>query len=220
MISTKPFCKSEPKKAKVLVIGHDPCLQKSSTQAEYAFFADYYFRPIPKQRNELAKYRLAETVFCYIAYLTTHKYTADQLILTNLCNNMSPRAPKGKTVLILEEEAQAGINELRGILKQSKVEVIFAMSQQVNYWLQKLNFYSPVPAFLKGAEPKEIGMNKIAPYYEPQHKGVFNLICGKCYIMSHHKLYPILHAKNWPLKGSFAVTYGKSYENCVNELKT
>lgn len=220
MMSTKPFYKFEPEREKVLVIGHDPRLQTSNTQAEYAFFADYYFRPIPKQKNDLTKYRFAESVFSYIAFLTSHKYTADQLILTNLCNNVLPHAPKGKTVLIPEKEAQAGINELRGILQKNKVVLIFAMSQQVNYWLQKLNFYSPVAEFLMGAQPKEIGMNNKVPYYEPQHKGVFKLICGKCYFVSNRRLYPILHAKNWPLEGAFAATYGKTYESCVNELET
>lgn len=57
----KPF--GDLKTAKVLVIGHDPRLQKSNTIAEYCFFADYFFRPLPKSPSELRKYKLAESLF-------------------------------------------------------------------------------------------------------------------------------------------------------------
>ena len=81
---TKPFCNGELASARVLVIGRDPRLQRSDTLARYAFFGDYYFRPVPRQRNELAKYQLAEAVFSYVAHLASHRYTADQTVLTNL----------------------------------------------------------------------------------------------------------------------------------------
>ena len=50
-------------KAKILVIGHDPGLQRSSTIADYCFFADYYFRPKPSHASELSKYKLDESLF-------------------------------------------------------------------------------------------------------------------------------------------------------------
>lgn len=74
---TEPFCAMAVTEAEVLVIGHDPRLQHSKTQAECAFFADYYFKPIPRQRSELAKYRLAQAVFDYIGMLTSHKVCPD-----------------------------------------------------------------------------------------------------------------------------------------------
>jgi len=77
-MQTKHFCAGDLSKARVLVIGHDPRLQKSETQAEYALFANYFFKSTPTYRGDPAKYRLAEAVFKYISYLTSNKYVADQ----------------------------------------------------------------------------------------------------------------------------------------------
>ena len=119
-MQTKPFCAGGLDKARVLVIGHDPRLQTSDTQAECAFFADYFFGPKPSRSNEAAKYRLAEAAFHYIGQLTGNRYPADQLALTNLCNRGLPHAPAGKTVLIPAQEAQTGIQAVNGILGQSR----------------------------------------------------------------------------------------------------
>lgn len=222
-MQTAYFCAGDIKKAKVLVIGHDPRLQKANTLAGNAFFADYYFRPIPTQRSERAKYELAEAVFSYISYLTSNKYSADQIVLTNLCNSALPHAPKGRIVFIPEEKARQGINEIHDILNGSDIEIIFAMSLQVNYWLQRLGFYPAVDEFLSEAEPKKGGMTSEPPYYESTRGRVkpFTRICGKQYLTSdRRRLFPILHVKNWPLQGSFAKTYGKSIEACVNALKS
>lgn len=218
-MQTNPFCAGDLSKARVLVIGHDPRLQESNTQAEYAFFADYFFRPIPTRKSELAKYHLAEAAFSYIGHLTSYKYPADQLVLTNLCNVGLPHAPAGKMVLIPEQEAQTGINAIHNLLNQSNIEIIFAMSAQVNYWLQKLGFYPSVSDFLNKAEPKPKGISNKPPYYEPQQSKAFQLICGQCYTDGSRKVFPILHVKNWPLRGAFAKAYSKAYENCVNQLK-
>ena len=119
-MQTAQFCAGDIKKAKVLVIGHDPRLRETNTLASNAFFADYYFRSIPTQRSERAKYNLAEAVFGYIGYLTSYKYSADQIVLTNLCNFALPHAPKGKTVFIPEEKARQGINEINDMLKRRR----------------------------------------------------------------------------------------------------
>lgn len=216
---TKHFCAGDLSKAKVLVIGHDPRLKESKTQAEYAFFADYFFRPKPLQKSKLAKYKLAEAVFSYICFLTSYKYPANQLVLTNLCNVGLPHAPKGKTVLIPEQEAQVGIKAIRGLLSQSRIEIIFAMSEQVNYWLQKLGFYPYVTDFLNKSEPKTKGISNKPPYYEPQQSKAFQIICGHCYTDNSRKVLPILHVKNWPLRGLFAKAYSKAYDNCINQFK-
>ena len=218
-METKPFCAGELADAKVMVIGHDPRLQRSNTQAQYAFFGDYYFRPIPRQRSELAKYRLAEKVFSCAAHMTSHRYTAEQLVLTNLCNKMLPRPPAKRTVLIPQEEAQEGIAAIRDILAHSQVELIFAMSEQVNYWLQRLGFYAPVPEFLRRAEPAPRGLLHEPPYYTPKQGSAFQLICGRRYTVGDAHLVPILHVKNWPLRGRFKRAYAQAYERLINGLK-
>lgn len=203
-----------------MVIGHDPRLQKSHKLASNAFFADYYFKPIPTQGSERAKYDLATAVYSYIGYLTSHRYSVDQLVLTNLCNAALPHSPKGKIVYIPEEQACAGIEEINEILTMSDVEIIFAMSQQVNYWLQKLGFYPAVDVFLSSAEPKQKGVNNNPPYYEPKKGRAFTLVCGKQFVTrDYRKVFPILHVKNWPLRGAFTKAYRKTIEQCVNALK-
>jgi hypothetical protein len=219
-MQTSHFCAGDISKSKILIIGHDPRLQESNTLAETAFFANYYFKPIPTQGNKRAKYKLAEAVFDYVSHLTSHKYSADQIVLTNLCNVPLPHSPKNKTVYISEENARQGINAISDILNQSDLEIIFAMSVQVNYWLQKLDFYPTVKEFISSAEPKKKGVTHEPPYYEQSQGRAFTYICGKQYTTHDgRRVFPILHIKNWPLRGSFAKTYSKSYETCINLLK-
>lgn len=180
MSETKVF--GDRSKARVLVIGHDPRLQGSNTVAEYCFFADYYFRPIPVKKSELAKYKLGESLFSYIAWLTSNKYSANELLITNLCNRALKRYPsaKGKTVLIPEEYAQEGLATINDILKSSRIELILAMAQQVNYLLQKLGFYSSTENYLEKSRPKEKAAS--SGYYEPVGSSPFLGVCGNRYL--------------------------------------
>lgn len=207
------------KTAKILAIGHDPRLQTSDTIAEYCFFADYFFKPIPPKKSERKKYQLASTLFDYIMHLTNHQYTADQLYITNLCNEALDHAPTGKMVLIPEKIAKLGVADISNILEGSKIQLIFAMSQQVNYWLQKFELYSSGDDFMEGARPKKKGLESNPPYYEPKNSD-FKQICGNIYTVSDkYKLVPILHAKNWPLNKKFAPVYQECVDRCVNGLK-
>lgn len=215
---TKPFCAGDLANARVLVIGHDPRLQVSDTLAQYAFFADYFFRSRPNQRSEAAKYDLAKATFGYIGELTSNRYSADQLLLTNLCNVGLPHAPNKKTVLIPEERAKEGIDAIRSLLEQSPVEIVFAMSLRVNYWLQKLGFYPSVGDFLRKAAPKASGLSSKSPYYEPQQSRAFQLICGRSCAADGREVIPILHVKQWPLKPRFVAAYGQAYEDCIRHL--
>jgi len=214
----KPWGKLQ--QAKVLIIGHDARLQNSETLANYAFFADYFFNPIPDRPSERAKYNLAANLFSYVGYLTSYKYTAEQYFLTNLCNEELSHSPKGKTVYIPENKAEKGIADIKKILESSEIEMIFAMSQQVNYWLHYFGFYDSESNFFSLAEPKKTGINSSLPYYAPKGKSAFLKICGKKYnALGKYQIYPILHVKNWPLKGAFKETYEKSYIECQNQLK-
>lgn len=215
-METQMFCAGDSRLARVLVIGHDPRLQESGTQAHYAFFGHYLRQPLSE--SELTKYNLAAAVYSYIGYLTRFRYTADQIILTNLCNRGLPHAPWGKIVLIPEECAIAGIHAIREILEGSNIQIIFAMSEQVNYWLQKLGFYTAVPEFLDAAEPTSDGINHVPPYYEPKRPRAFTLICGERFSSQNWRLYPILHVKSWPLKEAFIRAYRQAYVHCINDL--
>lgn len=207
--ATLPF--GNPATAKVLLIGHDPRLQKSDTIAEYALYADYYFR-FPEASTygpHKAKYGLAKKAFDYVAWLTCDRYTADQVLVTNLCNVTLPHAPKGRIVYIPEQQARDGIAAIREPVSQGHLDVIFAMSQQVNYWLMALGFCEPDVAYLRAAAPKAKGVDKVPPYYEPAKPSAFKLICGRRFLVDGRvPLIPVPHVKNYPLNKSFAAAYG------------
>lgn len=212
-MQTLPF--GDPKTARVLVIGHDPRLQESDTVAAYAFFADYFFRSEPTSGSEKRKYGLANSVFSCINHLTAGKFGQEEFLITNLCNEVLPRAPKGKTVYIPESKATEGLASIRQLLSGSDVEVIFAMSLQVNYWLQKLNFYQQDCRFLEMAAPRVAGCQGSMPFYSPTKQKAFQLVCGRENLADgKFRLFPILHAKQWPLKGAVQLAYGGAYDAC------
>lgn len=217
-MKTKPW--GNLTKVKILVIGHDPRLRQSDTVAGYSFFSDYFFKPIPTKPSELSKYKLAEQLFSYIMNLCNFRYTIEQIYVTNLCNTPLPHAPKGKTVFIPQNEAINGLNSIKKILNSADIEILFPMSQQVNYWLQKLCFYQSSSNFLNLSEPKLKGINNMPPYYEPSKPSAFKLICGKQFKFKNNLiLFPILHVKNWPLRGRFKETYESCYRGCINQIK-
>jgi len=186
---------------KVLLIGHDPRLQLSDTIANYALFSDYYFGDKPKNGSEKRKFELAAKSFEQVLEITNHRYKAEEIYVTNLCNESLPHAPKGKTVLIPESIANKGFERITSIICQhSTIEYIFPMSQQVNYWLQFFGLYQTNTDYLAKAKPKEKGINNDPPYYEAvkQSDHPFLEICGVVYhLNTGQKLIPILHTKQY-----------------------
>jgi hypothetical protein len=218
-MNSQPFCAGPLREARVLVIGHDPRLRRSDTRAGYAFFGDYHFRPPPPQKSELRKRELASAVYDYIGYLTSGLYRPEEIILTNLCNQPLPHAPRGKVVYIPEQVAAAGIDDIRQLIASSKAELIFAMSQQVNYWLQALDFYSPIPAYLERAAPAERGRLNQPPYYQPRKDHAFPLICGQLHEAAGCRLFPIPHVRSWPLNGAFSAAYSQPLARCAELIR-
>lgn len=213
-MKTKDWKPSKP--ALALVIGHDPGLQKSETQASYALFADYYFKPLPSIPSEKSKYGLTKSTFDQIAYLSNNQIDPKSIYITNLCNDSLTYAPTGKTVLIPESKAKQGISKILQIINDNpSIEYIFPMSLQVNYWLQKLGFYESNTDFVTLTEPKEKGIKNVKPYFSPRKPKTFQLICGNMYNTSVNekvRVIPILHAKNYPLNGRFIEAYSEPYE--------
>jgi len=204
--------------ARALLIGHDPRLQSSNTIAEYALFADYFFRPEPKGGPELRKFGLAKSTFEQIIYLTNALIKSGQVYVTNLCNDSLPPAPNKKTVFIPEKKARGGLTNIQTILKNyPTINYVFPMSLQVNYWLQKLNFYRSQDDFLEKTEPKKRGIENDRPFFEPGNSRTFMKICGNQYkvVNGRQIVIPILHPKNFPLKGRFA-GYNKCYQNVIS----
>ena len=219
-MATLPFPETPSGKSRVLVIGHDPRLRDSDALANHAFFADLFFKPIPARGSELAKYGLAKAIYSYIGELTSYRYTASQMVLTNLCNDHLPHAPKGRVVLIHEAEAKRGLADIRRLISLARFELVFAMSEQVNYWLHALGFCVSRGGFLLKSAPKERGVQHNPPYYEPKEPRAFQSIA----YLRHETtagipVYPIVHVRSWPLRGPFQKAYGRQYANCISELK-
>jgi hypothetical protein len=217
-VPAKPFCQAGLDQARVLVIGHDPRLQRTDTQADCALFGDDYSRPEPACRSEHRKYGLAKAAFSCVAFLTGGRYPPEQIALTNLFNGALQRPPTRRRVLISESAARAGLSQVQGLLAFVQVELILPMSQQVNYWLQKLGFYGPVPEFLSASEPARAGVMHDPPFYRPRRDRAFRLIYGNLYSGAHCTVVPILHVKQWPLRGRFRMAYADAYDRCRREL--
>jgi hypothetical protein len=82
-------------------------------------------------------------------------------------------------VYIPSEKAIEGLDSIKKILKEyPTIEYIFPISLQVNYWLQKLGFYTSEDSFLVKSEPIETGIQYDRPYFEPKNSKTFLLICG------------------------------------------
>ena len=220
-LSTLPYPSEPSADSRVLVIVNDPRLRRSETLAQHAFFADYFFGRIPTKRSELAKYDLARAIYAYVGELTSYGYRASELLVTNLCNAHLPHAPKGRVVLIPIEQARDGLAEVKKLLQKARVEVIFAMSEQVNYWLHALHFCVPRSDFLQRAEPKARGLDSRAPYYEPKIPKAFQQIAFRRHdTEAGIPLYPTVHVRSWPFRGPFLKAYGRLYADCISELKS
>jgi len=202
---------------RALLIGHDPRLQQSDTQAEYVLFANYFFDKSIKDRSFKSKYGLAASAFNQITHITNGKIKPEEICITNLCNSALPHAPKGKTVYIPEDKALEGFENIKRIISENaSIEYVFIMSLQVNYWLQKLGLYDSKDGFAEKSSPKTNGILHEPPYYEPKGKSPFLMICGNRYHVSGGKqvVIPILHAKCFPLNNHFKA-YEPAYERII-----
>lgn len=207
---------------RALLIGHDPRLQQSDTQAEYVLFANYYFDKTIKDRTFKNKYGLAASAFNQINHITNGKIKPEEIYITNLCNSALPHAPNRKTVYIPENKAIAGAENIKKVIRENpSIEYIFPMSLQVNYWLQKLGLYQSIIEFVAESTPKTIGIQNEPPYYEPVGKSPFLMICGNKYQVAGgtQTVIPILHAKCFPLNKRLNA-YEPAYERIRNYFKS
>lgn len=213
-----------PKLPKVLLIGHDPRLRNSSTIAEYALFADYHFSEHKNGKARKSKERFADLAYEQLRDLTGGKaFSDEEVYVTNLCNEELPNhLPKKGTVYIPRKEAVVGVKHIEQILNDyPSIQYVFPMSQQVNYWLQELGFYtSQNSEFLEDAIPKETGVVNVPPYYEPRKGKAFLKICGKVFkpnspeLAERVSIFPILHCRCYPLGERF-----KAYKDCYDEIR-
>jgi len=203
--------------AKVLVIGEDSNLQWSDTVTKVAMFADYFFKEFPEDHGERSRNVESQDLFRHIAYVTNNKIKNTEIYITNLCNEYLTPAPKGKRVLIPEEQAIKGIQHIEKILQENPTIVyILVMSLQSNYWLQKLGFYGENnEKFIYDAQPRKKGLeNRDSPFYQPVVGKSFRNIIGNIYNAKDNsvKVIPILDHNSFPLSDRDYKLFGEAYD--------
>lgn len=218
MRTVRPF--GDVNTATILVIGHDPRLQRSQAEAEGAFFFDYLARPRPTSRSEARKYDLAQAVWCYVGELAGHDVPFEDLYVTNLCNEFLAHVPGSGTVLIPNAQAQRGVEQIAHTVAVGHFRVILPMAVQTFYHLCRLGFIDEdselVAHFIHAARPRPDRAKQ--GIYQRSGKAPFLTMCGRRF---HHRgvpVVPIVHVKQWPLKPE-AVRYTEPMEQARREIQ-
>lgn len=200
MSSVKPFGSLDS--ANILVIGHDPRLQRSRAEASVHLFLDYLAHDRPSSRSEARKHDLAQAFWDYVRELAGRDMSLEELFVTNLCNEFLEHTPGSGTVLVPDDKAQRGVEEIENAATIGHFQVILPMAVQPFYHLCRLGFIDEdtelVRRFLAGARPRA---SKAAQgIYVQSGSAPFLAVCGQRF---HHRgipVVPVLHVKQWPLK--------------------
>ncbi|MFI3266486.1 MAG: hypothetical protein R3Y15_04970 [Rikenellaceae bacterium] len=211
---------------KVLLIGENSTLQWKDEVLEHAMFLDYYFNHPPYDLGERSRYSEAKTIFDTLSEITSGQCRAEQVHGTLLSNDMLTRPPKGKHLLIPEKQAKEGIIHIKSLLKRyPSIEYIFVMGLQTNYYLQKFGFYNcgdMTESFVKGAEPRRIGLDPFEPFYQPVNAKPFREVCFKRYAAAEYpnvEVIPILPVKSYPMSEVELKNFGANFSTLKESFK-
>ncbi|MFI3321546.1 MAG: hypothetical protein R3Y50_03375 [Rikenellaceae bacterium] len=211
---------------KVLLIGESSTLQWNDEVVEHAMFLDYYFDHAPYDLGERSRYSEATTIFEYLKEMTAGLCRADMVHGTLLSNTLLAHPPKGKRVLIPAKDAEKRIAHFSQILKNNPtIKYIFVMGLQTNYYLQKFGMYEVgelTEQFLKGAEPRRVGLESEEPFYQPVNAKPFREICFKRYKLKGNEnieVVPILPVKSYPLVDSELKNFGENFEKLKDSFR-
>ncbi|MFI3280323.1 MAG: hypothetical protein R3Y55_07390 [Rikenellaceae bacterium] len=203
----------------VLLIGENSTLQWKDEVLEHAMFLDYYFRHAPYDLGERSRYSEARTIFESLEEMTSGTCRPEQVHGTLLSNDILARPPRGKHIFVPEKQAREGLEHINSLLKRHpSIKYIFVMGLQTNYYLQKFGFYPSgdiTKEFIRGAEPRHIGVQSYNQYYQPVNAKPFRQVCFKRYRATHFpevEVIPILPVKSYPLAGSDLNNFGESFE--------
>ena len=219
MTTVSPF--GDIHTATILVIGQDPRLQRSQAEAETAFFFDYLARPRPASRSEARKYDLAKAVWDYVGDLAGRDVSLEELYVTNLCNEFLDHTPGSGTVLIPDDVARRGVEQIAQTVADGDFKVILPMAVQTFYGLCRWSFIDEgdselIVRFLKGARPRPSKAEQ--GVYVQSGSAPFLAVCGRRF---HHRgvpVVPIVHVKQWPLKPRM-VKYKGPMERARQEIR-
>lgn len=198
MNATRPF--GNLNTATILVIGHDPRLQRSQAEAEFALFMDYLTRPYPGSRSEQRKYELAQAVVGYVSELAGRPVALGELYVTNLCNEFLPHQPGSGTVLIPDRQARRGVEEIARTVAAGHFRLILPMSQQTFYHLCRLGFVDDrselVAPFVRDARPSPAKAEQ--GLYASTGRSSFLAVAGRRFHHCGVPVVPVLHVKQRP----------------------
>lgn len=218
MKTAKPF--GDVNTATILIIGHDPRLQRSQAEAEYVFFFDYLVRPRLSVRSEAKKYDLAQAVHKYINSLAGRTVSFEELYVTNLCNEFLEHKSGSGTVLIPEHLARRGVEQIAQIVADGHFKVILPMAVQPFYHLCRLGSVEGdselVARFMAEACPHVFKAEQ--GIYEPTGKAPFLAVCGEKFSYCGVPVVPIVHVKQWPLQQRM-VKYVKPMQNAKQNIR-
>jgi hypothetical protein len=218
MTSAKPF--GDIQQASIMVIGHDPRLQKSKAEAEYAFFLDYLLHQRPSRAGEARKYDLAQALVNYISELAGREIPLQTLYVTNLCNEFLPSTYGRGTVLIPDGQAERGVAYICQAISEGQFRLILPLSLQVTYHLARVNFFDgavdDVLTFVHQARP--VPGKAAQGVYTPVGTTPFLAMCGKRLYHLGVPVVPVLHVKQWPLRDHMR-RYKGSMQNASQEIR-
>jgi len=219
MSRTLPF--GGLQKATILVIGHDPRLQGSMAEAEYAFFFDYLkkFDKCPTYGSEKNKYGLAKAVWDYINELADQHLALDAFYVTNLCNEFLPPSQGRGTVLIPDDLAQQGVEAICKIIEQGDFSIIVPMAMQTFYHLCHQEFLD------ENDKRVQMYIDKACPIPSKVEQGIYGAtgkapfldVCGQRFHHDEIPLVPILHVKQWPIRTQ-SVRYTEPMQRAQKEI--
>jgi hypothetical protein len=193
----KPY--GNPTRAEVMVIGHDPRLQRGKAEAQYAFFLDLLQQSEPSSSSEKSKYALADSVYRYIRNLTGDKLSLDQMYFTNLCNEFLERTQNSGTIYIPDDLAYKGIQQIENVLSRGQFKVVVPMSLQVFYHLVRNGFIDDLDETLKYflAQSQPISNASQKGVYKAAAPRSFLKVCGRTYYHGKTPVVPVVHVKQW-----------------------
>ncbi len=211
---------------KSLLIGENATLQWKDEVVEHAMFLDYYFEHAPYDLGERSRWSEAKAIFEALLDMSSGVVLPQEVHGTLLSNEILPRPPKGKHLLIPQREAIEGAKHIKSVIeKNPTIEYIFVIGLQANYYLQRCGLYScgeESESFLRGAEPRRVGLTSRDPFYQPVDAKPFRKICFNRYEATSYTgvtVIPILPIKSYPLTGNDLEAFGENYERLKASFK-
>ncbi len=212
--------------AKLLLVGENSTLQWKDEIIQYAMFLDYFFDRAPYDLGERSRFSEARDMFDYIKEMTNGQCRPESVYGMLFTNAALARPPKGKHILVPEKCTNDAIENIANVIKNNPtVKYVFVIGLQANYYLQKKGVYDCgdlSAEFIKGAEPRRVGLADDEPYYQPVDAKPFRKICFKAFESKRFegvKIVPILPVKSFPLRGSELDNYGNNYESLIDYFK-